>query len=93
MQESDARYLLGLFIEDRVGAIDRVLGLLRRRRFSVRRFSAEATDRPGLLAVEFEVIDAEDVLPQLTRQIEKLADVRGIHKIVSLFVSPCPQFF
>lgn len=69
---------ISVWLNDRTGSLDRILGMIRRRRFSFSHFSADTTREEGILRVEIIVHGTAPVLEQIKKQVEKLADVQRI---------------
>lgn len=70
------RHSLELLVDDRTGSLERVVGTLRRRRYSIERLLAEASDTPRVLRVCVTVVGG--ALAPLCAQLEKLVDVQQV---------------
>jgi acetolactate synthase-1/3 small subunit len=70
-------------VEDRPGAVDRVIGLLRRRRANMQTFVLGRSEQPEIVRITIVVNDSEVALEHLVEQLRKIVDVRQVTNIVS----------
>lgn len=71
-------HTLVIFIHERPGAVDRVVGLLRRRRANMRTLTIGRSEQPDIARVTAVTNDSEVALGQLIEQIRKVVDVRQV---------------
>ena len=68
-------------VEDAPGAIDRVVGVLRRRRALIQTLSFMPSAQSGQVRVTAQVSDAHVVVDHVVEQIRKIVDVRRVEKL------------
>ncbi|HEX4208437.1 MAG TPA: acetolactate synthase small subunit [Ktedonobacteraceae bacterium] len=74
---SEARiYTLLVSVADRPGSIDRVIGLLRRRRANLQTLTLARSDQPDVMRLVAMVSDSEVGVDHLVEQLRKVFDVR-----------------
>src|SRR5579883_1587729 len=71
-------YTLVLLVDDRQGAIDRVVNVLRRRRANMRTLVVGPSEEAGVARVTVVVDDAEVGVEHLSEQLRKIVDVRQV---------------
>lgn len=69
-------YTLIITVNDRPGAIDRIVNALRRRRANMQTFVMARAQEPTMLRISVMVTDSEVGIDHLTEQIRKIVDVR-----------------
>jgi acetolactate synthase-1/3 small subunit len=69
---------LTVHFADRVGSLDRILSLLRRRGFPLGGITVERTHQPGIRRMTVGV-SLESALPQVRRHLARLPDVVSVH--------------
>ncbi|MBV9708420.1 MAG: acetolactate synthase small subunit [Chloroflexi bacterium] len=74
-------YTLIILVDDRPGAVDRVVGLLRRRRASTQTLALVGSERPGVIRVTAQVTDSDVAVDHLLEQLRKLVDVRQAENV------------
>ncbi len=74
-------YTLVVLVEDRPGAIDRVVGVLRRRRAKMQSLTISQCETPHNVRVTALVKDAEVVVEQVVEQLRKIVDVRQVMNV------------
>lgn len=74
-------YTLAVLVEDRPGAIDRVVGALRRRRAKMQSLTISQCETPNRVRVIALVKDAEVVVEQVIEQLRKIVDVRQVMNV------------
>jgi acetolactate synthase I/III small subunit len=74
--EAEERHVLALLVRDRAGAIERVLGVLRRRAPGFTTASIAATDEAGILSVTINLTSTSAVAEHAVAHLRKLVDVR-----------------
>ncbi len=77
--QDDAReHILVLFVNDRPGSVDRVVGVLRRRRANMQTLTIGRSELADVARVTVVVDDSEVGVEQLVEQLRKVVDVRHI---------------
>ncbi len=74
-------HTLVVFADDRHGAIDRIVGLMRRRRARMQNMTLGRSEQPGIMRVSVVMDDSEVEIEHLVEQIRKIVDV---HEIINL---------
>ncbi len=82
-QGEERSYILTVLVNDRPGAVDRVVGLLRRRRASMQTLVIGPAELPGVVRITFNVNDSEVEFDHLLEQLRKIVDVRHIVNLLS----------
>ena len=76
-------HILVLFADDRHGALDRIVGLLRRRRANMQTFAIGQSEIPQVVRITVMIEDSEVAVEQLVEQLRKILDVRSIVNIAT----------
>lgn len=76
-------HTLIVLVEDRPGAIDRVVGLMRRRRANMQTLVLGRGESQDVVRFTFSVTDSEVALEHLVEQLRKIVDVRHVTSLVS----------
>jgi acetolactate synthase I/III small subunit len=76
-------YMLIVLVNDRPGAVDRVIGLLRRRRASMQTLVIGRSELPGVVRITVNVNDSEVEFAHLVEQLRKVVDVQHIVNLLS----------
>ncbi|MBE3558979.1 MAG: acetolactate synthase small subunit [Ktedonobacteraceae bacterium] len=71
-------HTLIIFLEERPGSVDRLVGLFRRRRGNLRTFVLGRTEVPSIVRITAVVNDSEVGADQLVEQLRKIVDVRRV---------------
>jgi acetolactate synthase I/III small subunit len=82
-QGAEQAHTLIIKVEDRPGAVDRVIGLLRRRRANMQTFVLGHSEQPEIVRITVVVNDSEVALDHLVEQMRKIVDVQQVTKLVS----------
>ncbi|GHO84526.1 acetolactate synthase small subunit [Dictyobacter formicarum] len=82
-QGTEKIHTLIILVHDRPGAIDRVVGVLRRRRSMLQSLSIAPDTQNEVFRVTAQVKDAEVVMDHLVAQIRKVIDVQHVTNISS----------
>jgi acetolactate synthase-1/3 small subunit len=82
-QGAEQAHTLIIKVEDRPGAVDRVIGLLRRRRANMQTFVLGRSEQPEIVRITVLVNDSEVALEHLVEQMRKIVDVQQVTKLVS----------
>jgi len=77
-QDSARSHILVLFVDDRHGALDRIVGHLRRRRANTQTFAIGQSEIPHVVRITVVMEDSEVGVEQLVEQLRKIVDVRHI---------------
>lgn len=67
---------LVILIHERPGAVDRVVGLLRRRRANMQSLTISRDEQPDITRITAGIIDSDVAVEQLVEQMRKVIDVR-----------------
>jgi acetolactate synthase-1/3 small subunit len=76
-------HILILFADDLPGVLDRIVGVLRRRRAAVLQLAVGRSEEPDVLRITVVTDDSEVGVEQLVEQLRKLVDVRHIVNLSS----------
>jgi acetolactate synthase I/III small subunit len=79
------RHIISILIENESGALSRVAGLFSARGYNIESLTVAATEDPSLSRMTLVTRGSEDVVAQITKQLNKLIDVV---KLVDLADSP-----
>lgn len=71
-------HTLVMLVDDRHGALDRIVGLLRRRRARPRKIAIGQSETPGVARISVVMDDSEVEVEHLVEQLRKVVDVRQI---------------
>jgi acetolactate synthase-1/3 small subunit len=77
-QETAKNYTLVILVTDRPGSVDRVVGVLRRRRANMQTFVMGQSIEPAEVRITVTVNDSQVGMHYMVEQIRKLADVRQV---------------
>src|SRR5690348_16918741 len=72
---SEEQQTLALLVQDHAGALERVLGVLRRRAPDFTTVNVAATDEPGIVSVTISVTSTPAVAERAVIHLSKLVDV------------------
>ncbi len=75
---AEAVHVLIMLVEDRPGAVDRVVGVLRRKRANTQSLSMGRGDAPDLVRITALVKDSNVSVDNLAEQVRKVVDVRQV---------------
>lgn len=76
--EGGRTHILVLSVNDQHGALDRVVGVLRRRRSKTLTFATGRSELPHVVRITVVMDDSEVAVEQLVEQLRKIFDVRHI---------------
>jgi len=82
-QGAERSYTLVVLVNDRPGGVDRVVGLLRRRRASMQTLVVGPSELPGVARITVNVKDSEVEFDHLLEQLRKIVDIRHIINLSS----------
>lgn len=77
-QESVCSHILVVFVSDQHGAIDRIIGLLRRRRANAQKITIGKSELPNVVRITVVMQDSEVAVHHLIEQLRKVVDVRHV---------------
>ena len=80
---TESSYTLVVFVNDHPGAVDRVIGLLRRRRASMQTLLIGRSELPDVVRITISVTDSEVRYDHLLEQLRKIVDVRHLVNLSS----------
>ena len=80
---AEAVHVLIIIVEDRPGSLDRVVGMLRRKRANTLSLSVGSGGAPNIVRVTALVNDSDVSVDNLVEQMRKIVDVRQITKLTS----------
>ena len=69
------RHIISLLMENEAGALSRVAGLFSARGYNIESLSVAPTEDPTLSRMTLVTIGSDDVVEQITKQLNKLIDV------------------
>ena len=75
---AEAVHVLIALVEDRPGAVDRVVGVLRRKRANIQSLSMGRGDAPDIVRITALVKDSEVSVENLAEQVRTVIDVRQV---------------
>ena len=76
-------HILVLFANDSHGVLDRIVGLLRRRRSNMQTFAIGRSELPNVVRITVVMHDSEVGVEQLMEQLRKIVDVRQVVNLSS----------
>ncbi len=82
-QGTERTHILIMLVEDRPGATDRVVGVLRRRRARTVSLSVAQTEHAQIVRITALVKDSDVDINHLVEQLRKIVDVRQINNLTS----------
>src|SRR5258708_39869451 len=71
-------HILVVLADDRHGALDRIVGLLRRRRSNMQTLTIGRSEVPNVIRITVMMDDSEVGVEQLVEQLRKIVDVRRV---------------
>src|SRR5260370_3576043 len=83
---SERSHTLVVFADDQQGALDRIVGVLRRRRARLQSFAFGHSEQPGVVRITVVMNDSEVGDEQLVEQLRKIVNVRHIINLSSELV-------
>ena len=82
-QGAEHAHTLVISVEDRPGSVDRVIGLLRRRRANMQTLVLGRGEQPAMVRITVLVNDSEIALEHLVEQMRKIVDVKQVMNLSS----------
>src|SRR2546421_11107118 len=80
---AEAVHVLIVLIEDRPGAVDRVVGVLRRKRASTQSLSMGRGEAPDVVRITALVKDSDVSIDNLAEQVRKVVDVQQVTNLTA----------
>jgi len=80
---AEAVHVLIMLVEDRPGAVDRVIGVLRRKRANTQSLSMGQGDAPNVVRITALVKDSNVSVDNLAEQVRKVVDVRQVTNLTA----------
>jgi acetolactate synthase-1/3 small subunit len=80
---AEAVHILIILVEDRPGAVDRVIGVLRRKRANTQSVSMGRGDTPDIVRITALVNDSDVSIENLVEQVRKIVDVRQVTNLTT----------
>ena len=80
---AEAVHVLIVLVEDRPGAVDRVIGVLRRKRANTQSLSMGRGDTPDVIRITALVNDSDVSVDNLVEQVRKVIDVRQVTNLTA----------
>jgi acetolactate synthase-1/3 small subunit len=81
--ESARTYTLVILIDEKPGAVDRVVGLLRRRRANMQSLTISHSEQADVTRITAVTTDSDVAVGQLVEQMRKVIDVREVSNLSS----------
>ncbi|WP_028299659.1 acetolactate synthase small subunit [Oceanospirillum beijerinckii] len=69
------RHIISILMENEAGALSRVVGLFSQRNFNIESLNVAPTEDPTLSRLTLTTIGSDQVIEQITKQLNKLVDV------------------
>jgi len=69
------RHVISLLIENEAGALSRVTGLFSARAYNIESLTVAPTEDPSMSRITIVSIGSDDIIEQITKQLNKLIDV------------------
>jgi acetolactate synthase-1/3 small subunit len=69
------RHIISLLMENEAGALSRVAGLFSARGYNIESLTVAPTEDPTLSRMTLATVDSDDVVEQITKQLNKLIEV------------------
>lgn len=79
------RHIISILLENEAGALSRVSGLFSARAYNIESLTVAPTEDPSLSRMTIVSVGSDDVIEQITKQLNKLVDVV---KVVDLSEAP-----
>ncbi|WP_455645959.1 acetolactate synthase small subunit [Methanosphaera sp.] len=80
MNESQ-KHTISILVEDKPGVLQRVSGLFTRRNFNIDNISVGKTSNPSISRITIRTTGNEQVLEQITKQLNKLIEVLKVREL------------
>src|SRR5712691_1203227 len=80
---TDKTHTIVVLAHDRIGALDRIVNVLRRRRAKMQAFAIGRNELPDVVRITIVMNDSEVGVEQLVEQLRKIVDVQHVANLVS----------
>jgi acetolactate synthase I/III small subunit len=80
---TDQTHTIVVLAHDRHGALDRIIGVLRRRRAKMSGFAIGRNEFPGVSRITIVMNDSEVAVEQLVEQLRKIVDVQHVENLTA----------
>ncbi len=80
-QGTERLHTLVVLVTDRPGSVDRVVGVLRRRRAQLHSFNLSQSDTPEVVSITALVRDTKVGIAHLVEQVRRIVDVRQVKHV------------
>ncbi|HEY6286150.1 MAG TPA: acetolactate synthase small subunit [Ktedonobacteraceae bacterium] len=80
---TDRSHTIVVLAHDRLGTLDRIVGVLRRRRAKMQAFAIGRNEFPGMVRITIVMNDSEVAVEQLVEQLRKIVDVQHVVNLSS----------
>ena len=80
---TDQTHTIVVLAYDRHGALDRIIGVLRRRRARMQAFAVGRNEFPGMVRITVVMNDSEVGVDQLVEQLRKIVDVQHVENLTA----------
>jgi acetolactate synthase I/III small subunit len=80
---TDQTHTIVVLAHDRHGALDRIIGVLRRRRAKMQGFAIGRNEFPGISRITIVMNDSEVAVEQLVEQLRKIVDVQHVENLTA----------
>ncbi|HSN58315.1 MAG TPA: acetolactate synthase small subunit [Clostridiaceae bacterium] len=77
------RYVLSLLVENQAGVLSKIAGLFTRRGYNIDSLTVGITDNPDISRVTIMITGDEQMLEQISKQLNKLIDVIKVTELSS----------
>ena len=82
--QAEARtHILVTLVEDRPGSVDRVIGVLRRRRAQAQSLLLGPTETPNIVRISAMITDSEVAVDHLVEHLRKIVDVHHVQNLTA----------
>jgi acetolactate synthase-1/3 small subunit len=78
------RHIISLLLENESGALSRVAGLFSARGYNIESLTVAPTNDPTLSRMTIVTTGSEEIIEQITKQLNKLIDVVRLHDLTAL---------
>ena len=85
------RHVISLLIENEAGALSRVTGLFSARAYNIESLTVAPTEDPSMSRITIVSVGSDDIIEQITKQLNKLIEVIKVVDICLLYTSPSPR--
>lgn len=83
MSDADSKHVVVALMEDRPGALNRVVSLFRRRAFNIDSLTVGHTEQPGISRMTLVVSGSDAQVEQVVKQLYKVIDIVKVSDVTS----------